>query len=283
MSDSDVGDGIRVGGGSSTPSSMPPPSVLSATSKLKTPMDKGVLPSLGPRGQPPGEGFFSGFEEGGGHDTDDTDDDEFDDDDECTPESEAQRAMLEEDQKAGMIARIAKIKSANKIQGPVMTRLSSLDDVRFELLRLESEMVLRQSVKVQRRVLMAVASGLEFAHSKTPIRGKLSGWSETIMANIDSYDDVFDRLHRKHAPKLGFGKGKRSEPELELAMMVGYSAFSYGLTNTMMQLGKPADAKTDTAFDLPTYQQRKEAMGFQAEESRISSFPAGKTVTFGKR
>jgi hypothetical protein len=291
MTDSDS-DGIRVVGGS-----MPPPEVLSAmgSSKLQgVPSTSGpTLPPLGPRGLPPSGSFFSGFgpssqeddegdDIGGEYDDEDFDDFDEDEDEECTPESEAQRAMLEEEQKGGMIARIAKIKSNNKIQGPVMTRLSSLDDVRFELQRLESELVLRQSVKVQRRVLMAVASGLEFAHSKTPIRGKLVGWSEAIMANIDSYDDVFDRLHRKHAPKLGFGKGKPTEPELELAMMVGYSAFSFALTNTMMQLGKPAGANAEAGFSLPAYKERKEAMGLQAEESRISSFPGAKTVTFGK-
>ena len=228
------------------------------------------------------------------YDEEDSDEDEEEEEEEEDedPEVAAQRALIEEEQKGAMLSRIAKIKQAHKLSGPCMSRHNSAQDVQFELRRLEDELVLRQSVKVQRRMLMAAASGIEFLHHRTPASGKLTGWSETIMAGIDSYDDVFDRLHRKHAPKLGFGKGRRTEPEVEIAMMVGYSAFSFALTNTMMQLGKPA-ARPASDFSLTDYQQRKGQMGFAEEEAGMNSFappavalpqaaapPPAKRVTF---
>lgn len=213
-------------------------------------------------------------EENSGEDEEDHDSEEEEADDEEEdedPEVAVQRALIEEEQKGAMLSRIAKIKQTHKLAGPCMSRHNSSHDVQFEMRRLEDELVLRQSVKVQRRMLMAAASGIEFLHHRTPASGKLTGWSETIMAGIDSYDDVFDRLHRKHAPKLGFGKGRRTEPEVEIAMMVGYSAFSFALTNTMMQLGKPA-ARPPADFSLTDYQRRKGEMGFAEEEAGVNTF-----------
>jgi hypothetical protein len=289
--------GIRVG------SSMPPDSVLAALGQQKKPPPNPPPPLT--TGKTPPPGFFKPFQtsyksedegedEGGDEGADEGEDegedegdgfsDEDNDEESEDPEESARRMVLLEEQKSAMIARISKIKTSHKIAGPVLTRMSSVEDVRFELHRLEDEVVLRQSVKVQRRVLMAVASGLEFAHHKTPASGKLSGWSETIMANIDSYDDVFDRLHRKHAPKLGFGKGRRNEPELELAMMVSYSAFSFALTNTMMQLGKPAVPPPTKRpdFSLSDYSARKKEMGFEEEEKKMNRSEP-RVVTFGKK
>lgn len=292
-------DGIRVGGG------MPPPPALmealsnGAKTRVSPPPVRQPPVRMAPR--PPDHilGMVGRDQDPGGYDEDDDDGDDAEEggyedfeegeeeldeeeEEEETPEQAARRALLEEEQKAAMLARIAKIKSVHRMTGPCMSRHSSVEDVRFELRRLEDELVLRQSVKVQRRMLMAAASGLEFVHHKTPARGKLTGWSESIMASIDDYDDVFDRLHRKHAPKLGFGKGKRTEPEVELAMMVGYSAFSFALANTMTNLGKPTPTQqaggAAPGFSASQYKQRAAEMDFKAEEAKLGAISSSSAV-----
>jgi hypothetical protein len=205
-------------------------------------------------------------EEGMSSEEEESDEESDEDEEDMSPEQMAQQSML---------ARIIKIKTLHRMTGPVVSRNTDVDTVRSEMNRLEDEVVLRQSIKMQRRVLMAIASGIEFVHFKTPVTGKLSGWSELLMANIDSYDDVFDRLHRKHAPTLGFGKGKRTEPEIELAMMVGYSAFSFAVTTTMLKMGTPTapPAARDTPFSMTDYKQRKSEMGFAKEEAKLTATP----------
>ena len=83
-------------------------------------------------------------------------------------------------------------------------------------------------------MLMACVTGLEFLNNKfDPINAKLDGWSESVMENINDYDNVFEKLHEKYTGKV------EMIPELELLMMLGGSAFMFHLTNTLFKSALP--------------------------------------------
>lgn len=114
------------------------------------------------------------------------------------------------------------------------TMQSSLEDMQIEFDKLKSQRDLDNSVKFQRKALMACITGVEFLNSKfDPFDVKLDGWSESMHESLNDYDEVFEELHEKYK-----SKGKIA-PELKLMMMVGGSAFMFHLTNTMFKSSLP--------------------------------------------
>jgi len=111
---------------------------------------------------------------------------------------------------------------------------SHLEDMRNEYLKLKKQREVDNSIKFQRKVMMAAITGLEFLNNKfDPFDIKLDGWSESINENITDYDEVFEQLSEKYG-----GKGEMA-PELKLLLMLGGSAFMFHLTNTMFKSSIP--------------------------------------------
>ena len=64
---------------------------------------------------------------------------------------------------------------------------SQLDDMRNEYLKLKKQREIDNSVKFQRKVMMAAITGLEFLNNKfDPFDVKLDGWSESVNENINA-------------------------------------------------------------------------------------------------
>ena len=111
---------------------------------------------------------------------------------------------------------------------------SQLEDMRNEYIKLKKQREVDSSIKFQRKVMMALITGVEFLNNKfDPFDIKLDGWSESVNENICDYDEVFEELSEKYG-----GSGEMA-PELKLLMMVGGSAFMFHLTNTMFKSSIP--------------------------------------------
>ena len=111
---------------------------------------------------------------------------------------------------------------------------SNLDDMRNEYIKLKKQRDVENSVKFQRKVMMAAVSGVEFLNSKfDPFDVKLDGWSESVNEGIGDFDEVFEQLYEK------YGGGGEMAPELKLVMMLGGSAFMFHLSNTMFKSNIP--------------------------------------------
>ena len=111
---------------------------------------------------------------------------------------------------------------------------SQLEDMRNEYFKLKKQREVDNSIKFQRKVMMAAITGLEFLNNKfDPFDIKLDGWSESVNENINDYDEVFEELAEKY--------GGKSEvaPEIKLLMMLGGSAFMFHLTNTLFKSSIP--------------------------------------------
>jgi len=111
---------------------------------------------------------------------------------------------------------------------------SNLDDMRNEYIKLKRQREIENSVKFQRKILMAAISGAEFLNNKfDPFDIKLDGWSESVNESVGDFDEVFEQLYEK------YGGGGEIAPELRLIMMLGGSAFMFHLSNTMFKSSIP--------------------------------------------
>jgi hypothetical protein len=111
---------------------------------------------------------------------------------------------------------------------------SNLEEMRNEYLRLKRQREVDNSVKFQRKMLMACVTGIEFLNSKfDPFDVKLDGWSESVNDNVNDYDEIFEELYDKYNTKTNVA------PELKLMFALGGSAFMFHLTNTMFKSALP--------------------------------------------
>ena len=111
---------------------------------------------------------------------------------------------------------------------------SNLDEMRNEYIKLKKQRDTSNSVKFQRKILMAAVSGAEFLNSKfDPFDIKLDGWSESVNESVEDFDEIFEQLYEK------YGGGGEIAPELKLVMMLGGSAFMFHLSNTMFKSSIP--------------------------------------------
>lgn len=107
---------------------------------------------------------------------------------------------------------------------------SCITDIRKEYNRVKSELELEHSISFSRKILMAVVSTIEFLNKKyDPFDLALNGWSESVMENINSYDNVLERLYYKYRTKVAM------PPELELMITLAGSAFMFHMTNSLFK------------------------------------------------
>jgi len=100
--------------------------------------------------------------------------------------------------------------------------------------KIKSQREMENSIKFQRKMLMACITGIEFLNNRfDPFDVKLNGWSESIHENINDYNEIFEELHEKYHTKT------KMAPELKLLFMVGGSAFMFHLTNSMFKSQLP--------------------------------------------
>jgi uncharacterized protein YejL (UPF0352 family) len=111
---------------------------------------------------------------------------------------------------------------------------SDINDMREEYTRIKAQRDIENSIRFQRKTLMAFVSGTEFVNAKfDPLDVKLDGWSESIHENLTDYDEIFEELHEKYKTKT------KVAPELKLLMMLGGSAVMFHMTNTLFKNSMP--------------------------------------------
>jgi len=111
---------------------------------------------------------------------------------------------------------------------------SDVEMMRHEYDKIKNQRELENSIKFQRKMLMACITGIEFLNTRfDPFDVKLSGWSESVHENINDYSEVFEELHEKYHSKTQIA------PELKLLFMLGGSAFMFHLTNSMFKSQLP--------------------------------------------
>lgn len=163
------------------------------------------------------------------------DDDEMDDDEpqmmgggEPPRPSEGYRTI--EDEKADLLNKLARLQKKGFSPNKKFGVHNDIEELRTEYKRITYSIEAEQSVKFQRRMLMAFVTGIEFMNKRyDPFDLHLDGWSESMMENIDDYDTVFEDLYVKYRDKVSVA------PEIRLIMMVGGSAMMFHLSSSMFK------------------------------------------------
>ena len=111
---------------------------------------------------------------------------------------------------------------------------SHLEDMRNEYIKLKKQREIDNSVKFQRKMLMACVTGIEFLNGRfDPFAVKLDGWGESVNENLNDYDEIFEELNEK------YGGGGDMAPEIRLLFTLAGSAFMFHLSNTMFKSSIP--------------------------------------------
>ena len=105
---------------------------------------------------------------------------------------------------------------------------SSLDEMEYEYDLLKSFADKRNGVKIFKSGLLQVVSLVEFLNDKyDPFDFHLSGWSEHLSYDIESYDDVLEDLYEKYK-----GTGKKMAPEIRILFLIIASASAFHFTKS---------------------------------------------------
>jgi hypothetical protein len=135
-----------------------------------------------------------------------------------------------DDEKADLLNRIARLAKKGLHTSARLTVYSDIDDIRAEYKRLMYSVEVEQSIKFQRRMLVACVSGIEFLNKRfDPFDLELDGWSENIIESQEDYDTVFEQLFQKYRTKVNVA------PEIKLMFMVGGSAMMFHMSKTMFK------------------------------------------------
>jgi len=111
---------------------------------------------------------------------------------------------------------------------------SHLEDMRNEYIKLKKQREIDNSIKFQRKMLMACVTGIEFMNGRfDPFSVNLDGWGESVNENLNDYDEIFEELGEK------YGGGGDMAPELRLLFTLAGSAFMFHLSNTMFKSSIP--------------------------------------------
>jgi hypothetical protein len=100
---------------------------------------------------------------------------------------------------------------------------SSIEEMEYEYELLKSFASKRNGVKLYKNILLNVVSGIEFMNDKyDPFDFQLTGWSEHMSVEVDSYDEVIEEIYEKYK-----GTGKKMPPEIKLMLLIIASASAF--------------------------------------------------------
>jgi len=107
---------------------------------------------------------------------------------------------------------------------------SSIEEMEYEYDLLKSFADRRNGIKLYKNTIINITNLVEFFNDKyDPFGVQLSGWSEHMSVEVDSYDDVLEELYEKYK-----GAGKNLPPEIKLLILIGFSASAFHFSKKHM-------------------------------------------------
>ena len=130
--------------------------------------------------------------------------------------------------KIELLRRLSEIKSKGYQLSKEYDFNSSIDEMEYEYDLLKSFADKRNGVKIIRNGLLQAISVVEFLNDKyDPFDFHLSGWSEHISVEIDSWDDVLEEIFEKYK-----SSGRQMAPEIKLLYLLIASASAFHFTKS---------------------------------------------------
>lgn len=160
---------------------------------------------------------------------------------------------------------------------------SSLEEMEYEHELLKSFANKRNGIKLYKSLITNFASVIEFANDRyDPFGAQLSGWSEHMSVEVESYDEVLEQLYEKYK-----GTGKEMPPEMKLIFLVSASASAFHFSKSHLSnmpgldkahqnnpdfiaklLSKNKSSNYMSQQEVNLQQQREQLMKQQMEEAR---------------
>lgn len=107
---------------------------------------------------------------------------------------------------------------------------SSIAEMEYEYDLLKSFADKRNGIKLYKNILLNGISLMEFANDKyDPFDFKLSGWSEHMSVEVDSYDDIMEELYEKYK-----SSGKSMPVEVKLLILIIASGAAFHFTKSQL-------------------------------------------------
>lgn len=136
--------------------------------------------------------------------------------------------------KIELLRRLSEIKTKGYKLSKEYDFNSSIEEMQYEYDLLKSFAEKRNGIKLYKNILLNVTSAVEFVNEKyDPFDFHLSGWSEHLSYDIDSYDDVLEDLYEKYK-----GTGKKMPPEIKLLLLIIASASAFHFTKSQSNTSK---------------------------------------------
>jgi hypothetical protein len=107
---------------------------------------------------------------------------------------------------------------------------SSIEEMEYEYGLLKSFADKRNGTKLYKNILLNGISLVEFLNDKyDPFDFKLTGWSEHMSIEIDSYEDIIEELYEKYK-----STGKTTPPEIRLIFLIMASGAAFHFSKTQL-------------------------------------------------
>ena len=148
----------------------------------------------------------------------------------------------EEAERIDILARFHALKQRGLKLSKNYTARSSLGDLRLEMGRIEHESTVQRSVQRLRRWLLAFVSGAQFAsdsrYAPRFVHGKLNGFSDYVLASVEDYDSIFERISEEHGGAGGIGS--TGSPMLDLGILIGTQLLMFVFMNSKPGVKPPS-------------------------------------------
>ena len=151
-----------------------------------------------------------------------------------------------------------------------------IDEIRYECYRMQRESNSKKSIKIMRRVLVTITTLVETGNSYfNPFNLRLDGFSESMMLNLDDYDDCFEQIHHKYSGRSSVG------PEMQILFTFMSAAIFHHAGNTIGGSGGGRDSHTkkkSSASPMSSVMSMMGMLGGQKSSSGVSNYPIPRTT-----
>lgn len=148
----------------------------------------------------------------------------------------------EEVEKNDLLARFHVLRQRGVHLAKNFTPKSGLTEMRLEMGRIEHEASMGKAVKINRRWFLAGAAGLSKATDNfgpNITRGRWHGFDKHLLAQIDDFNDPFERLSEHYGGVVGAVTG--GNPLWEIGVLFVYQFLMYGLASTGGEKARAAE------------------------------------------
>jgi hypothetical protein len=144
-------------------------------------------------------------------------------------ESKREYSLSEERSlKIDLLRKLSEIKAKGYELSKTYNLNSSIEEMQYEYDTLKSYADKKNGIKIFKNILTSGISLIEYFNDKyDPLDIKLSGWTDKVEEDFDSYQEVLEELYEKYK-----GSGSNVPPELKLMFLLCSSGVCYHLAQS---------------------------------------------------